>query len=155
MRKPIRGSVPVAITDEQIMALRELYEKIRQIPPGHAYSMLCLADTTEEERRFFSAVGDINTYGRPFTEELAELEEVAKSLDAEVLSGLRKNLNFVHEDMLELQKRWTDPFCSKSNMEFLLRGKAALDTGEGVEHELLEDEPQAGAIWDEESQRYI
>ena len=72
MRKPVRGNVPVALTDEQIMELRQIYEQIRQIQPGHAYSMLCLADTTEEERRFFAAVGDLNTYGRPFNLEKDE-----------------------------------------------------------------------------------
>ena len=33
-----------------------------------------------------------------------------------------------------------DPFYSTGNMAYLRRGAAALDRGEGVEHELLEDD---------------
>lgn len=51
-KKPIFGNVTVVITEEQIAEFREIYARVRQIKPGHAYSMLCLADTTEEERRF-------------------------------------------------------------------------------------------------------
>lgn len=35
-----------------------------------------------------------------------------------------------------------DPFYSASNMEHLKAGMAALDTGKGVEHELIEDDGQ-------------
>ena len=80
MKKPIRGNVPVALTDEQIMEFRELYAKIRQIKSGHAYSMLCLGDTTKEERAFFAALGDINN-GRSYAEEQAEVEHLLRLLD--------------------------------------------------------------------------
>lgn len=36
----------------------------------------------------------------------------------------------------------TDPFYSESNMEHLRRGAAALDAGQGQEHELIEDEKE-------------
>lgn len=81
MRKPIYGNVPVTITEDQIMEFRELYAKIRQIKSGHAYSMLCLADTTKEERAFFAAVGDINN-GRSYAEEQAEVEAMTDTLIA-------------------------------------------------------------------------
>ncbi|MCL1788901.1 MAG: type II toxin-antitoxin system RelB/DinJ family antitoxin [Oscillospiraceae bacterium] len=35
-----------------------------------------------------------------------------------------------------------DPFYSKTNMERIRRGIAALDAGQGVEHELIEVEDQ-------------
>lgn len=36
----------------------------------------------------------------------------------------------------------TDPFYSESNMEHLWRGAAALDAGQGQEHELIKDEKE-------------
>ena len=36
----------------------------------------------------------------------------------------------------------TDPFYSESNMEHLRRGAAALDAGQGQEHELIKDEKE-------------
>lgn len=71
---------------------------------------------------------------------MAVPEEVANSLDAEASSGLWKKLIFAHEDMLDLRKQGKYSFYGESNMAFLRRGKAALDAGEGVEHELLEDD---------------
>ena len=70
----------MALTDEQIIELRKIYEQIRQIKYSHAYAMLCLADTTKEERAFFASVGDINN-GRPYAEEQAEVEHLLRLLD--------------------------------------------------------------------------
>ena len=83
MRKPIRGNVPIVLTDEQIIELRKIYAQIRQIEPASAYSMLCLSDTTEEERRFFAAVGDLNTYGRSWEAEQAEAEDLYDAASAD------------------------------------------------------------------------
>lgn len=69
---------------------------------------------------------------------MAVPEEVVSSLDAEVLSELRKTMIFAHEDMLDLRKQGKYSFYGESNMAYLRRGIAALDAGEGVEHELLE-----------------
>lgn len=76
MRKPIRGNVPTVLTDDQIIEFRKLYAQMRQIKAEHAYSMLCLADTTIEERRFFAAIGDLNTYSRSWDAEQAEVEDL-------------------------------------------------------------------------------
>lgn len=73
MRKPIYGNIPVVISEEQIAEMRELYAQVRQIKSSHAYSTLCLGDTTKEERAFFASVGDINN-GRSYAEEQAEVE---------------------------------------------------------------------------------
>ena len=80
MRKPIRGNVPMALTDEQIIELRKIYKQIRQIKYSHAYAMLCLADTTKEERAFFAALGDINN-GRSYEEEQTEVGRILQLID--------------------------------------------------------------------------
>ena len=80
LRKPIRGNVQMALTDEQIIELRKIYKQIRQVKYSHAYAMLCLADTTKEERAFFAALGDINN-GRSYEEEQAEVGRILQLID--------------------------------------------------------------------------
>ena len=118
MRKPIRGSVPVAITDEQIAKMRVLYTQIRQIKSGHAYSMLCLGDTTKEERAFFASVGDINK-GRSYAEEQAEVEHLLRLLDEGKLlyeAQYESSDRMVHICLSPEEKRIAESYAATKGM---------------------------------------
>lgn len=141
MRKPIRGSVPVAITDEQIAKMRVLYTQIRQIKSGHAYSMLCLGDTTKEERAFFASVGDINK-GRSYAEEHAEVEHLLRLLDegkplheAQYESSDR----MVHICLSPEEKRIAESYAAAKGMTLPDACKEAL-------FERIEAEPQTNKL---------
>ena len=141
MRKPIYGNVPVAITEEQIMEFRELYAKIRQIKYSHAYSMLCLGDTTKEERAFFASVGDINN-GRSYAEEQAEVKHLLRLLDegkplheAQYESSDR----MVHICLSPVEKRIAESYAAVKGMTLPNACKEAL-------FERIEAEPQANEL---------
>lgn len=141
MRKPIRGSVPVVITDEQITEMRDLYAQIRQIKYSHAYSMLCLADTTKEERAFFASLGDINN-GRSYAEEQAEVEHLLRLLDegkplheAQYESSDR----MVHICLSPEEKRIAESYAAAKGMTLPDACKEAL-------FERIEAEPQTNEL---------
>ena len=45
----------------------------------------------------------------------------------------------INENKIPFTIEYKDPFYSESNMKFLMKGIEALNSGKGVEHELIED----------------
>lgn len=71
-----------------------------------------------------------------------ELKENAEALFGELGMNLTTALNVflrqaVRQGGIPFEIK-TDPFYSEKNMEHLLRGIEALNSGKGVEHELIE-----------------
>mgnify|MGYP000821038097 CR=1 FL=1 len=57
------------------------------------------------------------------------------------MADVNKNSQLSQDKQNETEKARSstpDPFYSKANMDFLRDGAAALDAGEGVEHELID-----------------
>ncbi|MCC8138574.1 MAG: type II toxin-antitoxin system antitoxin, RelB/DinJ family [Clostridiales bacterium] len=62
---------------------------------------------------------------------MAKAVNVSFQMDGDLKSSMEKRIPF------EIS---ADPFYSDSNMAHLRRGVAALNAGEGIEHELIEEE---------------
>ncbi|MCD7761620.1 MAG: type II toxin-antitoxin system antitoxin, RelB/DinJ family [Lachnospiraceae bacterium] len=62
---------------------------------------------------------------------MAKAVNVSFQMDGDLKSNMEKRIPF------EVS---ADPFYSDSNMVHLRRGVAALNAGEGIEHELIEEE---------------